>query len=248
MTERLQKVLASAGVGSRRVIEQWISAGRITVNGNVATLGTKVTGRERILVDGRPVPALRKSRPGPRVLLYHKPAGEVCSRSDPEGRPTVFDRLPPLEGSRWISVGRLDIATSGLLLLTTDGGLANTLMHPRYGARKVYRIEVHPPLERPQAMKLSKGVMLSDGMAQALDVVEISPAIYEVTLSEGRKRQLRRMIAALGSHVLSLTRIEQAGVKLGNLRPGRWRELNGAEMKLLRAKAESTSQTQDYED
>jgi 23S rRNA pseudouridine2605 synthase len=238
MTERLQKVLAAAGVGSRRVIEQWISAGRITVNGHVATLGTKVSGRERILVDGKPVPALRKSRPGPRVLLYHKPAGEVCSRSDPEGRPTVFDRLPPLEGSRWINVGRLDIATSGLLLLTTDGKLANALMHPSSGIEREYAVRVQGTVTALTLGLLRQGVELEDGPA-SFDQVEPaggegSNQWFKVMVAEGRNQLVRRVWAAVDCRVSRLIRVRYGPISLPrSLRAGQHRLLKEAELNRL---------------
>jgi 23S rRNA pseudouridine2605 synthase len=221
VTERLQKVLAGAGVGSRREVEEWIKAGRITINGNVATLGQKVSGREKILIDGRPVPALRKTRPSPRVLLYHKPSGEVCTRSDPEGRPTVFDRLPPMQGSRWINVGRLDLATSGLLLLTTDGSLANALMHP---SREI---------EREYA-----GIPLDDGVAK-FDSVERtggdgSNQWFSVVVSEGRNRLVRRVWEAVECRVSRLIRVRYGPVELSrSLRPGHHRLLKEKELEAL---------------
>ncbi len=243
--ERLNRYLARHGVCSRRAADELIASGRVEVNNRrAAQLGTLVDPlRDTVSVDGRRV----REAPEPRVLMLNKPVGvlSTCRASREEGE-IILDYLP--SDRRYFPVGRLDKDSGGLLLITDDGALANTLMHPRYGARKVYRIEVYPPIERRQAMKLSKGIMLSDGMAQAIDVIEISPTVFEVTLAEGRKRQLRRMVAALGSHVKALTRIEQAGIKLGNLKPGRWRELTGAEMKHLRAKFESSSQTQEHED
>ncbi|MDQ1302698.1 MAG: Pseudouridine synthase [Pseudomonadota bacterium] len=238
MTERLQKVLASAGVASRRVIEQWIGAGRITVNGTVATLGTKVSGRERILVDGKPVPALRKSRPGPRVLLYHKPAGEVCSRSDPEKRPTIFDQLPPLEGSRWINVGRLDIATSGLLLLTTDGTLANALMHPSSGIEREYAVRVQGTVTALTLNVLRQGVELEDGPA-SFDQVEPaggegSNQWFKVVVTEGRNQLVRRAWAAVDCRVSRLIRVRYGPISLPRaLRAGQHRLLKEAELNRL---------------
>ena len=231
--ERLNRYLARHGICSRRAADALIESGRVEVNRKrVIALGTLVDpARDTVHVDGKRV----KEALEPRVLMFNKPVGvlSTCKVGREEG-PIILDYLP--DDRRYFPIGRLDKDSAGLLLITDDGELANVLSHPRYGSQKVYRIEVHPPLERSQAMKLAKGIMLADGPAQALNVKEITPSIYEVTLADGRKRQLRRMITAIGSHVKSLTRVEQAGLFLGNLRPGRWRELTGSEKKLLRNK------------
>lgn len=230
---RLNRYLARNGICSRRTADKLIESGRVTVNRlPVSKLGTLVDpARDYISVDGKRV----RESSDRRVLMFNKPVGvlSTCKVGREEG-PIILDYLP--DDRRYFPIGRLDKDSAGLLLITDDGDLANLLSHPRYGSRKVYRVEVHPPLERSQAMKLAKGVMLSDGPARALDVKEVTSSTYEVALADGRKRQLRRMISALGSHVVSLTRIEQAGLFLGNLRPGRWRELTGAEKKLLEKK------------
>jgi 23S rRNA pseudouridine2605 synthase len=223
--ERLEKLLAAAGLGSRREIEQWIAAGRVTVDGKVATLGGRASVVQAIAVDGRPVKLAANSTA--RVLLYHKPVGELVTRSDPEGRPTVFSRLPP---GRWIAVGRLDINTSGLLLLTDSGELANRLMHPRYEVEREYlaRVQGEPDLER-----LRRGVPLEDGLA-AFAAIEPSAAgrnegtnrWYRVMLREGRKREVRRLFEAVGTRVSRLVRVRYGPVELPrDLPPGRWREL-----------------------
>ncbi len=241
-TERLQKVLAGAGIGSRREVEQWIKAGRITINGNVATLGQKVSGREKILVDGRPVPALRKTRPSPRVLVYHKPSGEVCTRSDPEGRPTVFDRLPPIQGSRWINVGRLDLATSGLLLLTTDGSLANALMHPSREIEREYAVRVQGTVSDATLERIRAGISLDDGVAR-FDRVErtggdASNQWFSVVVSEGRNRLVRRVWEAVDCRVSRLIRVRYGPVGLSrSLRPGHHRLLKDKELEALYAAA-----------
>jgi 23S rRNA pseudouridine2605 synthase len=241
-TERLQKVLAGAGVGSRREIEQWIRAGRITVNGKVATLGQKASGREKILLDGRGIPALRKTRPSPRVLLYHKPSGEVCTRSDPEGRPTVFDRLPPLQGSRWINVGRLDLATSGLLLLTTDGELANALMHPSREIEREYAVRVQGTVSETTLARIREGIPLEDGVAK-FDSVDPtggdgSNQWLRVVVSEGRNRLVRRVWEAVECRVSRLIRVRYGSVELPrSLRPGHYRLLKDNEMESLYAAA-----------
>jgi 23S rRNA pseudouridine2605 synthase len=241
-TERLQKVLAGAGVGSRREIEQWIRAGRITINGKVATLGQKASGREKILLDGRGIPALRKTRPSPRVLLYHKPSGEVCTRSDPEGRPTVFDRLPPLQGSRWINVGRLDLATSGLLLLTTDGELANALMHPSREIEREYAVRVQGTVSETTLARIREGIPLDDGIAR-FDSVDPtggdgSNQWLRVVVSEGRNRLVRRVWEAVECRVSRLIRVRYGPVELPrSLRPGHYQLLKDNEMESLYAMA-----------
>lgn len=237
-TERLQKVLAGAGIGSRREVEEWIKAGRITVNGNVATLGQKVSGREKILIDGRPVPALRKTRPSARVLLYHKPSGEVCTRSDPEGRPTVFDRLPPIQGSRWINVGRLDLATSGLLLLATDGELANALMHPSHEIEREYAVRVQGTVSDAILERIKAGIPLDDGVAR-FDSVERtggdgSNQWFSVVVSEGRNRLVRRVWEAVECRVSRLIRVRYGPIELSrSLRPGHHRLLKEKELESL---------------
>lgn len=241
-TERLQKVLAGAGVASRRELEAWIRAGRITVNGAVAHLGQKVTGREKILIDGQPVPALRKTRPGARVLLYHKPAGEVCTRSDPEGRPTVFDHLPPVQGSRWISVGRLDLATSGLLLLTTDGALANALMHPSRQIPREYAVRVQGAVTDATLEKVRSGIPLEDGVARFDSVArtggEGSNQWLNVVVSEGRNRLVRRVWEAVDCRVSRLIRIRYGPIQLPrSLRAGHSRLLKERELSELYAAA-----------
>ncbi len=238
MQERLQKVLAQAGLGSRRQIEQWISAGRVTVDGKPAELGQKVTGRERIKVDGRPVRITAANKSAPEVLVYHKPPGEVCSRDDPEGRPTVFEALPRPRHGRWISVGRLDINTSGLLLFTTDGELANRLMHPSREIEREYAVRVLGEVDRPMLERLVKGVELEDGVARFVSVEEAGGSganrWFHVVIKEGRKREVRRLWESQGIIVSRLTRVRFGPQALERgLRQGRWRALTDREQNQL---------------
>ncbi|WP_414039587.1 23S rRNA pseudouridine(2605) synthase RluB [Acidithiobacillus sp. M4-SHS-6] len=221
MDEKLQKVLARFGLGSRRLMEQWIAAGRVQVNGQVARLGDRVTSQDKIAVDGEALRIPSWVRPRLRVLRYHKPAGELTTRKDPEGRPTVFDRLPKLRGSRWIAVGRLDYNTEGLLLLTNDGDLANALMHPRSGIERVYAVRTLGVLTAEQEHTLLKGIALEDGEARFLHIEDAGGEganhWYHVTLAEGRNREVRRMFEALGMAVSRLIRIRYGVVEMPRL-------------------------------
>jgi 23S rRNA pseudouridine2605 synthase len=223
--ERLQKLLAAAGFGSRREIETWIEAGRIAVSGNVSKLGDRAKPSDHITLDGKTLTLSAAS--GTRVLLYNKPVGELVTRSDPEGRPTVFGKLPP---GRWVAVGRLDFNTSGLLLLTDSGELANRLMHPRYEMEREYAVRVHG---QPDLEKLRAGITLDDGRA-AFDRIEPAPGRsteganrwYRVVLREGRNREVRRLFEAVGTQVSRLIRVRYGSVELPpDLDAGRWREL-----------------------
>ncbi len=229
--ERLQKLLAAAGFGSRREIETWISAGRLSLNGALAKLGDRAAPGDRIELDGK---ALALKTPGaqPRVLLYHKPDGEMVTRSDPEGRPTVFQRLPAIPGGKWVAVGRLDINTAGLLLLTDSGELANRLMHPRYEVEREYAVRVLGALSTENRTKLLSGVALEDGVGR-FDRLEPSGGAeganhwYRVVLREGRNREVRRLFEAVGHKVSRLLRVRYGPVELPrDLRPGRWIELD----------------------
>jgi 23S rRNA pseudouridine2605 synthase len=236
--ERLQKVLAAAGLGSRRAIETWIEAGRVAVNGRVAKLGERATAADEIALDGKPLklsPVAQRTR----VLLYHKPVGELVTRSDPQGRANVFSRLPP---GRWIAVGRLDINSSGLLLFTDSGELANRLMHPRFGVERVYEARVHGNLRPQDLEKLSSGVQLEDGAASFSSIApksagkpgEGSNRWYRVTLHEGRNREVRRLFEAVGARVSRLVRVRYGPVELPReLQPGRWLELDPGRMQGL---------------
>lgn len=210
--ERLHKLLARAGVGSRRQIEEWIRAGRVSLNGATATVGASGRPGDDIRIDGRAVtldPALAGA--APRVLAYHKPQGEICTRSDPEGRPTVFDRLPRLRGARWISIGRLDLNTQGLLLFTTDGELANRLMHPAQEVEREYAVRTLGELTPVAQQQLLCGVALEDGPARVASVVPAGGTganrWYTVVLREGRNREVRRLFEAVGLPVSRLMRV-----------------------------------------
>jgi 23S rRNA pseudouridine2605 synthase len=222
----LQKLLAAAGLGSRREIETWIEAGRVRVNGSVAKLGDRATPSDAVLVDGKPVS--RPSTAPARVLLYHKPVGQLVTRSDPQGRATVFDQLPP---GRWVAVGRLDLNSSGLLLLTDSGDLANRLMHPRYGLEREYVARIRGTLQSYEEKKLLQGVDL-DGVPARFESVrsdresEGTNQWYRVVLKEGRNREVRRLFEALGHPVSRLVRVRYGPLELpADLPPGRWIEL-----------------------
>ena len=225
MSERLQKVLARAGLGSRREIEGWIQAGRIQVNGVTAELGAQVDGGETISIDGKTI-ALAPPE-ATRVIAYHKPLGEITTRSDPEGRPTVFDHLPRLEQGRWIAVGRLDINTSGLLLLTNDGELANRLMHPSRQLEREYAVRVFGEVDGLILNALLEGVELEDGPARFMSVRDAggsgSNRWYHVVLGEGRNREVRRLWESQGVQVSRLIRVRYGPIELGRRLPaGKW--------------------------
>ena len=238
MPERLQKWLAGQGLGSRRKMEALIAAGRVTVNGDVAELGCKVSGKEAIVVDGKPVRVPRNSEFHPKVLMYHKPPGEICSRSDPQGRPTIFDNLPHLAQGRWISVGRLDFQTAGLLLLTNDGELANRLMHPSAGLKREYSVRVLGEVSDAQLTLLRRGIELEDGLAK-FDQLEFaggegSNRWFKVIVSEGRNRLVRRLWEAVDCRVSRLMRSRYGPIKLQrSLRVGKSRYLKVNELASL---------------
>lgn len=238
-SEKLQKVLARAGFASRRTIEEWISAGRITLNGKPATLGDRVTEMDRIAVDGSPIEAERLRGSPCRVILYHKPVGEICTRSDPEGRPTVFDNLPRVTNGQWIAIGRLDINTSGLLLLTTDGELANLLMHPSSEIEREYAVRVRGDVDALVLQNLRKGVLLEDGMARFDSVVDVGGQganhWYHVVLHEGRNREVRRLWESQGVTVSRLTRVRYGQFILPRrLKQGTFQPLTDGEINVLR--------------
>lgn len=237
--ERLQKTAARAGLGSRRQIEIWIREGRVRVNGRVASLGDTVAEGDRVVVDGRHFRVGRVGAGKARVLLYHKPEGEVTSRRDREGRPTVFDNLPRIKQGRWVAVGRLDINTSGLLLLTTDGELANAMMHPSGKVDREYACRIHGEVGDEMLQRLRDGVKLEDGMGRFSDVVvgEGGPTNrwYYVVIMEGRNREVRRLWESQGVQVSRLKRVRYGAAFLPeDLRPGRWLELEPGDVRTLR--------------
>ncbi len=234
--EKLQKVLARTGLGSRREMERWIEEGRVTVDGRPAKLGDRVGDRARISVDGRPLD--RSPARETRCILYHKPIGEVCSRKDPQGRRTVFERLPPLKSGRWISIGRLDYNTSGLLLFTTDGELANALMHPSSNIEREYMVRVMGEWDEDMLKRLLDGVMLEDGVARFTDIQDgggdgINHWFY-VVIMEGRNREVRRLWESQGLTVSRLKRVRYGEVFIpSKVKQGQWVELEPKEVKSL---------------
>ncbi|MFS2225664.1 23S rRNA pseudouridine(2605) synthase RluB [Pantoea sp. B65] len=233
MSEKLQKVLARAGHGSRREIETMISAGRVSVEGKLATLGDRIELDKslKIRIDGHIVSINESATEVCRVLAYYKPEGELCTRNDPEGRPTVFDRLPKLRGARWIAVGRLDVNTCGLLLFTTDGELANRLMHPSQEVEREYAVRVFGQIDEDKIRQLSRGVQLEDGPA-AFKTIKFAGGEginqwYNVTLTEGRNREVRRLWEAVGVQVSRLIRVRYGDIHLPKGLPrGGWTELD----------------------
>lgn len=236
--EKLQKVLARMGLASRRDIEQWISEGRVKVNGAVASLGQRVDRLDAIAVDGRLIKR-EEAAVVRRVLIYNKPDGEICTRNDPEGRPTVFDRLPRPKEGRWINIGRLDINTTGLLLFTTDGELANRLMHPSYEMDREYAVRVRGEVDDEMIERLKTGVMLEDGPARFTDIQEAPGGEgfnhwYHCVVMEGRNREVRRLWESQGLVVSRLKRVRFGPVFMtSDLPMGRWREMSQAEVDIL---------------
>jgi 23S rRNA pseudouridine2605 synthase len=231
MSEKLHKVIASTGSMSRREAERYIAAGKVKVNGQVATLGQRVTAQDRIQVEDKwlQVPAAEQFKR--RILLYHKPVGEICTRQDPEGRPTVYANLPKLAQGRWIAVGRLDINTSGLLLFTNDGAYANQLMHPSANIERVYAVRVFGEASNQQLSHLLQGVTLEDGPAKFTRILyqggKGKNHWYHVALMEGRKREVRRLWESQGISVSRLIRIAYGKHSLPrDLRPGQYIELS----------------------
>ncbi len=238
MSEKLQKVLARAGFGSRRELEAWITAGRVSVNGKVATLGDRVEEQDILRVDGRVLSRHRKAGPRRRVLVYNKPEGELVTRSDPEGRPTVFENLPRAGGGRWIPVGRLDVNTSGLLLLTNDGELANRLMHPSSEVEREYAVRIYGEPTPEVIRQLTEGVELEDGFARFDSVVDAGGEgtnhWFHVIIREGRNREVRRLWESQGAVVSRLIRVRYGPVILNRaLRQGRFQDLPLPALKAL---------------
>jgi 23S rRNA pseudouridine2605 synthase len=227
---KLHKVLAEAGLGSRRDMEELIIAGRVSVNGEPAHIGQRILPADQVRINGKLIQRKVAKRP-PRVLVYHKPAGEIVSTNDPEGRPSVFDHLPTMKAAKWLAVGRLDFNTEGLLLFTTSGDLANRLMHPRYGIDREYAVRTLGELEEGMRQKLLAGVELEDGVAQFSRIAdgggEGVNKWYRVTIGEGRNREVRRMFEAVGLTVSRLIRTRYGSMALPRgLKRGRWEEMD----------------------
>jgi len=238
MSERVQKVLANAGLASRRQLEEWIKSGRVKINGKLAVLGDSVENGDKVYLDGRRVNFNIADNKTRRVLVYHKKEGEVCTRSDPEGRPTIFANLPPIKADRWVTVGRLDINTSGLLLCTNDGDLAHKLMHPSYEVPREYAVRVRGEVT-PEIMKmLKKGVLLDDGIAKFNDITfsggENQNRWYHVVLLEGRNREVRRLFESQGLTVNRLKRVRFGTIVLTQkVRQGKFVELTEKDIQSL---------------
>ncbi|MGS2717609.1 23S rRNA pseudouridine(2605) synthase RluB [Eionea flava] len=236
--EKLQKVLARAGLGSRREMERVIQQGQVVVNGQVATLGDRVSLNDKIDVNGRRIKLEKPEERRIRVLLYNKPEGEICTRSDPENRPTVYDRLPPIKGDRWISVGRLDFNTSGLLLFTNDGELANKLMHPSSVIDREYLARIQGDVDNDMKQRLRDGVELDDGVAKFTDIVdgagEGRNQWFYCVVMEGKNREVRRLWESQGVSVSRLKRVRYGNIFIpSHVRVGQWIEMTESEIKEL---------------
>ena len=239
VTHKLQKLLAQAGLGSRREMEELIATGHATINGKVARIGDRV-GTEDVVRLGKRIIHFRHSGTLPQVMIYHKPEGEIVSRDDPQGRPSVFDKLPQLRSSKWIAIGRLDYNTSGLLIFTTDGELANRLMHPRFEVEREYAVRIMGRLTPEVAVQLTTGIELEDGPARFDQLSdqggEGSNHWYRVILKEGRNREVRRMFESVGMTVSRLMRVRFGPINLPpRLKRGKWMELDEAQTRRLLA-------------
>ena len=238
MSEKLQKVLARAGFGSRREIESWIVQGRIKVNGRVAEIGARVDDDDRIVVDGKKLSPQKKVRGDRRVILYNKPEDEICSRRDPEGRPSVFDNLPPLKHGRWVSIGRLDINTSGLLLFTTDGELANKLTHPSSMVEREYAVRVMGEVTPNMVQAMHQGIIIESHLCRFTDIQyyagEGINQWYHVVIMEGRNREVRKLWESQGLKVSRLKRVRFGPIFIpSTVRKGEYQELTKNEVEKL---------------
>lgn len=236
--ERVQKLLSQAGYGSRRAIETWIKEGLVTINGQVARLGDCAENQDKICIKGKPVRPQPKTMPATRILLYHKPIGEICSQSDPDHERTVFDNIPKIEAGRWIMIGRLDINTSGLLLFTNNGELANQMMHPKFAFEREYAVRVRGEVSDAIQKRLRTGVKLDDGMANFKAIRyqggEGTNSWYHVVLTEGKNREVRRLWESQNIAVSRLIRIRYGTIKLPHsLGRGQYRELSAHEIQAL---------------
>lgn len=247
MSERIHKVLARAGIGSRRAVERWIEARQVRVNGLVAEPGAALERDDRVQVRGRKYRVVRMAPRAPRWLRYHKPEGEVTTRHDPEGRPTVFERLPALRegGGRWVALGRLDVNTAGLMLFTDDGALAHALVHPSAGIEREYAVRVRGPVDAEALQRLTAGIALDDGEARFDRVADAGGEganhWYHVVIREGRRNEVRRLWEAVGCQVARLIRVRFGPVTLPRrLRAGRFEDLAQAERRALEALAGRT--------
>ena len=240
MSEKLQKVLARAGFGSRREIEVWIGKGRVKVNGRVAVIGDRVEDTDKIIVDGKKLVTPSRHRKDRRILLYNKPENEICTRKDPEGRPTVFDKLPVVKRGRWISIGRLDINTSGLLLFTSDGELANKLAHPSSQIEREYAVRVMGQVTSDMIQRMHKGLLIDGHLCRFTDIQYFAGKginrWYHVVTMDGRNREVRKLWESQGLKVSRLKRVRFGPIFIPSaVKRGQFQELSGNEVdKLLR--------------